>query len=117
VHAACNQWPAPRRAAPTSRRALTDAYRWQVASRTAAAVLGAFALASAVSILLVVLLTRSGIAARGPAVHGATLLGFVFWGGAVMWAFHTRSVVRTWFNLLVLAALCGALAWAIGWGG
>jgi hypothetical protein len=99
-----------------SRRAPTAAYRWQVASRIAAAVLGAFALASAASILLAVLLTRSGIAARGPAVHGATLLGFVLWGAAVMWAFHMRSVVRTWLNLLVPAALCGALAWAIGWG-
>jgi hypothetical protein len=100
-----------------SRRAPTAAYRWQVASRTAGAVLGAFALASAASILLAVLLTRSGIAARGPAVHAATLLGFVLWGAAVMWAFHTRSLARTWLNLLVPAALCGALAWAIGWGG
>jgi hypothetical protein len=100
-----------------ARSTLTSAYRWQVASRTVAAVLGAFALASAVSILLAVLLTRSGVAARGPAVHGATLLGFVLWCGAVMWAFHTRSVLRTWLNLLVPAALCGALAWVIGWGG
>jgi hypothetical protein len=99
-----------------SRRAPTAVYRWQVASRTAAVVIGAFALASAVAILLAVLLTRSGLAARGPAVHGATLAGFVLWGGAVMWAFHTRSVARTWLNLLVPAALCGALAWAIGWG-
>jgi hypothetical protein len=96
---------------------VTPAYRWQVASRTLAAVIGAFALASAVSILLAMLLARSGLAARGPAVHGATLLGFVWWGGAVMWAFHTRSVVRVWLNMLLPAALCGALAWAIGWGG
>ncbi len=97
-------------------RVPSGAYRWQVASRTLAALLGAFALASAASILLAVLLTRSGIVARGPAVHTATLLGFVVWGAAVMWAFHTRSVLRTWLHLFVPAALCAALAWAIGWG-
>lgn len=90
-------------------------YRWRVASRTLAALLGAFALTSAVSILLAMLLVRSGFTTRGPAVHGATLIGFLVWCAAVMWSFNTISVRQVWWQLLTPAAACGLLAWALGW--
>jgi hypothetical protein len=93
------------------RTALTAAYRWQVASRVAAAVFASFALASAFGILLALLLMRSGAMARPAALQTATLAAFVVWCGVVMWAFHTRSVVRVWLQQSALAWAMGALAW------
>jgi membrane protein CcdC involved in cytochrome C biogenesis len=93
------------------RTALTAAYRWQVASRVAAAMLGSFAFASAFGILLAALLMRSGAMVRPAAVQTATLAAFLVWCGAVMWAFQTRSHTRVWLQQMAPALAMGVLAW------
>jgi hypothetical protein len=98
-------------------RTLTAAYRWHVAARTAVAVVGAFAFASALSILLATVLTRMDLVSRAAAVHGATLLGFVVWCGAVMWAYSPASVWRVGLLQFGWALALGGLAWFIGFGG
>jgi hypothetical protein len=95
---------------------LTTRYRLDVAHRIVAAVLGSFLFTSAVCILLAVVLTRTGLTTRGSAVHTATLLSFALWCGAVMWSFMAAGVRQIWFKLLLPAAVCGVLAWILGWG-
>jgi glycopeptide antibiotics resistance protein len=95
-----------------SKSGLTLQYRWQVASRTLAAMLGGFLLTSAFSILLAHLLMRGGLL-RPDAVATSTLLSFAVWCGLVLWAYQTRSVRRVWLNMLAPALAMGLLAWLI----
>jgi hypothetical protein len=93
------------------RNSATPAYRWQVASRVTASVLGSFAFASAFGILLAALLMQSGAMARPAAMQTATLAAFVVWCAVVMWAFQVRSLMRVWLQPLALSLAMGALGW------
>ena len=107
-------------AAPPRRRgkgrALTPAYRLEVASRGVLAVAGGFALASAAALLVAALLGATGAMGRAPAVHAATTLSWAAWVPAAMWAFHARSQAWAWLTTLGLAVLLGAAALLIGLG-
>jgi len=88
---------------------LASSPRWAVASRTLAAILGGYALAHAVSILLAALLPL----ARGEAALLAIQLSFAVYAGAVLWAFAARSAWMAWQGLLVPTVLCGLAAWLL----
>lgn len=94
-------------------KALTGRYRWTVASRVAAAALGGYALTSAAVVVLAMLWPIP----RAQAVLASSMLGFVFYTVAILWAFHARSVTRVWIGMVVGTAVLSALAWALGAGG
>jgi hypothetical protein len=105
---------APRRSGKT--RDLTLSYRLEVASRSLAAVVGGFILASGIAMTLSALLAQ-GMQARGPAVSSGTLVSWVFWTGGAMWAFYARSQWAAWGWLVVPGAALWAIAVIIGFGG
>lgn len=82
-------------------------YRWAVASRTAAAVLGGYALASAMAGCLAVWLPM----ARADAVITGMLVAFVAYAAGVIWVYVARNAWRAWLGMLGPAALLAALCW------
>ena len=70
-------------------------YRLAVASRTAAAILGGYALAASFTAAASLLLPL----ARADAVITATLLSFAVYAGAVVWAFAARDAWRAWLGV------------------
>lgn len=97
-------------------RAVSPAYRLEVASRSLLAVAGGFALASGAALLVAALLGAAGALAPAPAVHAATSLSWAVWVPAAMWAFHAGSQVWAWLSTVGLAALLGGAALLIGFG-
>ncbi|OZI58640.1 DUF3649 domain-containing protein [Bordetella genomosp. 1] len=91
-----------------SRRALSWRDRLAVGSRVVAAAVGGYALASALSVLLALLLPLP----RAQAVLAASMLGFVWYVAAIMVAFSVRSATRAW---LCMVAPATALALACVW--
>jgi len=93
---------------------LSSRYRWQVASRIVAAVVGGYALTSALTVLLALIWPLP----RAQAVTASTMLGFIWYTVAVMWVFSTRSATRAWLGMVLptalLAVLCG---WLLPTGG
>ncbi|EHK66216.1 DUF3649 domain-containing protein [Achromobacter arsenitoxydans] len=80
-------------------------YRLAVFSRTAAAILGGYALASAAAACLAVWLPMG----RADAVTTAQMLSFVVYACGVIWVFATRNAWRAWAGILGPAALLGGL--------
>lgn len=81
-------------------------YRWSVASRAAAAIVGGYALTSAATVLL-------GLIWPGPRAVGlmwATLLSFTVYAVAIMWVFTTRSATRAWIGMILVTLVFTALA-------
>lgn len=89
--------------------ALSAAYRWSIVSRIAAATLGGYALTSAATVLLAL----AWPAPKAQAVLWATMLSFVIYTAAVIWAVYVRSATRAWVGMAGGAALCSALAWLL----
>lgn len=83
-----------------------------VASRIVAAILGGYAFANAVGVLL----ARTLPLPRADAVLTATLASFALYAAAVLWVFAARSARLAWLGLLVPAGLCSLLAAALGAG-
>ena len=77
--------------------------------RVTAAVLGGYALNAAVVALMVGLLATAGLA-RAEAVVLASMLGFVFYLGALLWAFSVRSLASLWAVLVLGTAGCAFAA-------
>jgi hypothetical protein len=87
-------------------------YRIAVLARSLAAIAGGFAIAAAMGWLIAALLTATGLQARAPAVHTGTLLSWLIWSCAAMWAFHARTVTLAWAWLIgpaIVAALTATL--------
>ncbi|PPU77068.1 MULTISPECIES: DUF3649 domain-containing protein [Xanthomonas] len=79
-----------------------------VLSRTLAAMVGGYALASATNLVLALVLPMP----RSEAVLTSMLVGIVVYACAPLWAFATASVWRAWAGIAVPAALLFALvAW------
>jgi len=72
-----------------------------IASLAGAAIVGGYALASAVAVFLGAVLPLP----RAEAVLAATLLSFAIYTGAVIWVFAARDARRAWLGLLLPAAL------------
>lgn len=85
-------------------------YRANVAARTAAAVLGGYAVAALFAAAIARLLPLPRIEAVLP----GTMLAFFVMPGVAIWAFLARSATRAWAGILILAALLAALAWLAG---
>lgn len=85
--------------APVSRPRL--AARWPgVLSRSAAAILGGYALAAAATAFLSLALPM----ARSQAVLTGMLAGIAVYACAAMWAFAVRSALRAWLGIVLPAA-------------
>jgi len=80
-------------------------YRFAVASRVLAAILGGYALTAVAIALLALWLPM----ARAEAVLTATLLSFALYAGAVIWVFAARSAWRAWLGILLPALGLGVL--------
>lgn len=74
-----------------------------IAARTAAAVLGGYALSHTLPIALGALLPLH----RADAVLFAMQLSFFVFCAAILWAFAARSIVRAWVGLVALTAVTG----------
>lgn len=92
-------------------------YRWSVASRVLAAVLGGYLLTSALATLLALLLPVLLRFEPAHAVMAASDVGVLFYLPILMWSFHTRSATRAWGWLLLWTAAALAANWALGAGG
>ena len=120
---ACTAWRVQRggaRAAPARRAAAGAAAArgptarkcGRVASRLAAAAVGGYALVSASTAALAVLLPRTTAASRADGVLVAGLLGFALYTAAAVWAFGARSPGRAWAGMaLATAAALTVVAW------
>jgi hypothetical protein len=79
-------------------------YRLAVASRVLAAVIGGYALTSALTVLLAL------VSPVSPPKMAAQLVSFPLYLCLLLWIFHARSVARVWgwlvFWTLVAVALC-----------
>jgi uncharacterized BrkB/YihY/UPF0761 family membrane protein len=95
---------------------ITREYRLAVASRVIAAIVGSFALASAISIALAYVLMRFADMSRAHATATSTVASFLVWCALVMWCFHTASTRRVWLNMLVPTTVLAALAFVLGRG-
>lgn len=84
-----------------------------ILSRTLAAVLGGYALASASAVFLSFLFPGS----VADAVLAASLPSFAIYTAAVIWAFAARSAVRAWLGLGLPTLLLGVAATLCGWSG
>ncbi|MGO2009476.1 DUF3649 domain-containing protein [Vreelandella alkaliphila] len=82
-------------------------YGSRVVSRIVAAILGGYAMAHAVPIMLLALWPIP----RSEAVMWAAQLSFVVYLCAIIWVFAMRSATRAWLGLAVSSAICGLLAW------
>lgn len=84
-----------------------------ILSRSVAAVLGGYLLAS-----LVAACCALGLALPRPeAVMTGAMLAFAVHAGAVVYVFAVRSAWRAWAGLALPAALLGALLWLLQSGG
>ncbi|BCA56628.1 hypothetical protein W02_37680 [Nitrospira sp. KM1] len=83
---------------------------WQhVASRTAAAVLGGYALAYAATACLTLILPL----AKSEAVLTAAMLSFVWYTGAILWAFAAATPRRAWIGVVVPTICFAAVAFQL----
>lgn len=80
-----------------------SAARLDVAARIAAAVLGGYVVAA----LGAAWMGRALPLERNEATVLATLLSFVVYTAAVLWAFTARSAIAAWLGLLVTGAALG----------
>lgn len=85
-------------------------YRANIAARTLAGTIGAYAVAA----LFGVVLARTLPMERLDAVIPATLLAFLVAPAVTIWAFLARGPWRACAGVVALASLFGAIAWFAG---
>lgn len=90
-------------------------YRLAIASRTAAATAGGYALASGVAAALAAGLALS--MPRADAVLTATMLAWLAYALAAAWAFYARTAWGAWYGTLLPAAALGVCALLPRWMG
>ncbi|BBH48012.1 DUF3649 domain-containing protein [Pseudomonas sp. KU43P] len=86
-------------------------YRLAVTSRSLAALLGGYLLASMASVCISLLAPMP----RVDAAMTGMLLSFVFYLLAFIWCFACRSAGRAWFGVLLPSLLIGALNGFVYW--
>lgn len=97
------------------RRHLSPRYRWAVASRAVAAIVGGYVLTWLFT-AAVALLLRQWATARADAVLAATMISFLVYAVAAMAVFYARSPMRAWIGLL-LASVPPVFVLALLWSG
>ncbi len=91
----------------------SSGHGWRLLSRSAAAVLGGYALASAAGIFLSGVLPQS----RGEAALVGLQLSFAIYTCAVIWVFAVADLRRVWLGLLGTSALLAGAGWWLLKGG
>lgn len=86
---------------------ITARYRWLVASRVIGAAIGGYALVSAASVLMALVLPLP----QAQAVLASMMISFILYVVVVIWAFSTRSVARVWWGILSMTAVLALLSW------
>lgn len=82
------------------------------ASRALAAAVGAHAATSLLIVAIGLLAPHLGIE-RAQAVLAATMGSFLLYAVLIMAAFHTRTALRAWVGLSILAAPLGVAIWLL----
>lgn len=82
-------------------------YRWMVASRALAAIVGGFVLTSLATAVGSLLLPLVSSTPRAQAVLITTLLSFVLWTCVALWIFSTRSAARAWLGIAIPSVVLG----------
>lgn len=80
-----------------------------VLSRSLAAILGGYALASATTAFLALALPG----ARSEAVLTGMLVGIAVCACAALWAFATRTALRAWLGIAVSAIVMALASWGL----
>ena len=80
-------------------------YRLSVASRVLAAIFGAYALTSAITVLLAL------VSPIAPPKMAAQLMSFPVYLCLVLWVFHAKSVIRVWGGLVFWTLVAVGLCW------
>jgi len=91
----------------------TARYRWRVASRVLAAVVGGYALTSVVTVLLALLWPLP----KAEAVLASSMLSFALYAGVLVWIFAARRLRVVWLGLILATAVCAGLSWLLLPGG
>ncbi|SLM50121.1 conserved membrane protein of unknown function [Nitrospira japonica] len=99
----------PRKAQVGGRNSLKKISWHDVASRVVAASVGGYAMTYAVTICVTVLLPLS----RTEAVLSAAMMSFLFYVGAIIWAFAAATPMRAWLGLLLSAGVSGLIAFPL----
>ncbi len=81
-------------------------------SRSAAAILGGYALTSAVVIFLGAVLPLP----KSQAILAASLASFAVYTAAIVWVFAVQDNRRAWLGLLLPAVVLAVLGWWLGRG-
>ncbi|AXI02189.1 DUF3649 domain-containing protein [Aquirhabdus parva] len=84
-------------------------YRWMVASRCGAAILGGYVFASAITVFLSLALPGP----RAEVVLFASLLSFIFYLLAVIWAFAAKTAWRAWLWLILPTLVLATISYLI----
>lgn len=87
----------------------TARYRWSVASRVLAAVVGGYALTSAATVLLALVWPLP----QAEAVLASTMLSFALYTGVLVWIFAVRRLRTVWLGLVIATAVCAVLSWLL----
>lgn len=86
-------------------------YRWAVASRTLAAFGGGYVLSAAFAASLGLVLVHGFGQPRVDAVSWGSMLSFVVFSIAVLWAFDCSSAVKAWVGIAAPSAVMLAMSW------
>jgi hypothetical protein len=97
------------------RGGVSTLYRWSIASRVLAAIVGGYALAALLSAVLALALPRISNASRADAVLISTLLSFVVYTVVALWVFCARTALRGWLWLFLVGLI--SLAFLLGFQG
>lgn len=84
-------------------------YRFGVAARAIAAILGGYGVAALSAVVLALCLPAAFGMARSEATMTGTLASFLVFVLAVMWVFAARTALRAWSGLVIAAGSLGAL--------
>lgn len=82
---------------------------WRLLSRTAAAIFGGYAVASAAAVFLAAILPL----APAESTLAATLLSFGVYTGVALWAFAEQDLRRVWRWLLAAATVLAGVGWLL----
>ena len=93
--------------------ALTARPGFSILSRLLAAVLGGYAVASALAVLLAAMLPVLLSLPRGEAVLAGIQWSFAAQVAAAIWAFSPVPLARVWAVLLALVAVLTVASWAL----
>ena len=87
----------------------TVRYRWSVASRVLAAVVGGYAFTSATTVLLALVWPLP----QAEAVLASTMLSFALYTGVLVWIFAVKRLRTVWLGLVIATAVCTGLSWLL----